>query len=53
MAAIYAKANHPTYAEMVVEAVKEIKDRKGCSRAAIFNFVTKKYQLEPRHRVFF
>lgn len=52
MTAVYAKSNHPSYAHMVSEAVKEIKDRKGCSRAAICNFVTKKYQIEPSHRVF-
>lgn len=51
MTAIYSKANHPTYAQMITEAVKEIKDKKGCSRVAICNYVTKKYQLESSHRV--
>ncbi len=40
--------SHPSYHEMVVEAVASIKDRKGASRSAINFYIAKKYLSSVR-----
>lgn len=51
MAVNLSKTNHPSYPEMLYEAISKSKNKQGCSRADILNFITKKYQLESRKQV--
>jgi len=44
--------SHPSYSDMIVEAIKTIKDRKGASRASIGNFIAKKYLTADRVKPF-
>ncbi|EYB87507.1 hypothetical protein Y032_0261g546 [Ancylostoma ceylanicum] len=40
-----ATPSHPVYGAMIKAAIKELKDRKGASKQAIFKFITQKYQV--------
>lgn len=39
------KAQHPAYAVMVVSAIKELKNRKGCSKQAIVKYINANYNV--------
>nr|XP_002121210.1 histone H1.0 [Ciona intestinalis] len=39
------KKEHPTYAEMIVAAIKALKDRKGASRQAIVKYIKANYKV--------
>ncbi|WKY07785.1 hypothetical protein Q1695_007338 [Nippostrongylus brasiliensis] len=36
---------HPVYAAMIKAAIKDLKDRKGASKQAIFKFISQKYKV--------
>ena len=40
------KPAHPTYQIMVVEAIKELKERKGASRQALKKYIASEYKVE-------
>ncbi|XP_033207420.1 histone H1A, sperm-like [Belonocnema kinseyi] len=48
-----AKAAHPPASQMVLTAVKELKERKGSSLQAIKKFIAAKYLVDPKSQAHF
>ena len=44
-------AHHPPYNEMVVEAITELKEKKGSSRQAIAKYISENFEVSPRFEV--
>ena len=46
------KHNHPTYLNMIIEAIEALKDRSGSSRVAIDKYIKQKYNIGEKVRFF-
>ncbi len=42
------KSSNPTYLQMIVAAIKTLKEARGSSRAAILKYIVATYNLEPK-----